>query len=130
MKEFTRQNLKKLREEIDGALEKVAKKNNIMLSIGSISFNDDEFHTKLTALVNRVEGQSVKEAKYKADLEKNGFLFGISGKDYGKTFFSNGETFKLVGLAPSRPKYPVIGESVRTGKKFKFTESVLSQLKK
>lgn len=130
MKEFTRQNLNTLRSEIEKALEGVAKKNGIMLSIGSISFNDAEFHTKLTAMVSRVEGQSMKEVKYKADLEKNGFLFGVSGKDYGKTFFSNGDTFKLIGLAPSRPKYPVIGESVKTGKKFKFTESVLSQLKK
>lgn len=132
MKEFTKQNLKTLRQEIDAALATVAKKNGIALSMGNIRFSGEEFHAKLEAVVTstNASGLSLSETKMKKALEDFGSLYGVTGKEYGKTFFSNGRTYKLVGLKPSHPKFPFIGQDVNTGKQFKFTEAIVPKLKK
>jgi len=130
MKQFTRQNLKTLRQEIDKALATVCKKNGIALSIGNISFSEDTFRTKLEAAIIGADtsGMSLNEIQMKKDLAAYGSMFGISEKDYGKAFMSNGSRYTLVGLKPSRPKYPVIGMSAR-GTRYKFQEAVLTQIK-
>lgn len=132
MKEFTRQNLITLQQEIDAALATVAKKNGIVLSMGNIKFSGEEFHAKLEAAVTSTNsaGLSMAEMKMKKELEDYGRLYGLTGKEYGKTFFSNGRTYKVVGLKTSHPKFPIIGQDVKTGKQFKFTEAVVSKLSK
>ena len=126
MKEFTRQNLKSLRKEIEAALNEVGQKNGIALSMGNIRFSGSEFRAKLEAAVGNPVS---KEQKQKEALKEYGSMFGLSEKDYGKTFVSNGDTFKLVGLLPNRRKYPIVGQSLRTGKEFIFTERVIEKLK-
>ena len=47
--------------------------------------------------------------------------FGLQPSDYGRTFSSNGEVFRITGLNPNRPKYPIRAERVSDGRGFKFT---------
>lgn len=130
MKEFNNQNLKTIRQEIDNALATVAKKNGIALSIGRITYDGTSFRTKLEAAVvgANTSGVSLQEVQMKNALRDYGSMFGVSEKDYGKTFISNGSRYTLIGLKPSRPKYPVIGMSER-GARYKFPEGVLAQIK-
>jgi len=130
VKEFNNQNLKTLRNEIDNALATVAKKNGIALSIGRITYDSGSFRTKLEAAVvgANTSGASLHEVQMKNALRDYGSMFGVSENDYGKAFFSNGTRYTLIGLKPSRPKYPVIGMSAR-GARYKFPEGVLSQIK-
>lgn len=132
MKKFTNVNLKTLRKQIDTALAGVAKKNGISLSIGRISYQAESFRTKLEAVIQNSEnaGLSVGDAKELKELKMFGDMFGLDESHLGNTFSSHGETFKFTGIKTSRPKYPISGTSVRTGKSFKFTESVVSQITK
>lgn len=131
IKEFTRTNLKSLREQITNALSKVGEKNGITLDIGNISFNADSFRVKLEAFIqsDSNSGMSLSQTKALADLKRYGFMFGLSEKDYGKTFKSNGKTFKLVGLAPKRTKYPIIAEGAN-GTEYIFPADVVDRLDK
>jgi hypothetical protein len=133
MKSFTSSNLDVIRRDIDKALEGVAKKHSIALKIGGIKYSSDQFHTKLEAFIQdaSTSGMNARQIEGLKNLKNYGSLYNVSEKDFGKKFTNwDGQTFKFVGLMPSRPKYPVLGENVRTGKLFKFTESVLTKLEK
>ena len=132
IKEFDKTNLKSIRLEIDRALASVGEKLGISLKTGNISYSSEAFHTKLEAFVvtKDASGKSPVEIKMMQELKKYGFMFGVDESHLGKTFTSNGETFKFAGVKPSRPKYPVVGTSIRTGKSFKFREGVLTQITK
>src|SRR5207253_2459791 len=54
--------------------------------------------------------------------------YGLEPGDLGAIFTSNGRRFKLTGIVPSRPKYPLDGECLSTGKTFKFTRGIVSQI--
>lgn len=60
-----------------------------------------------------------------ADPEKKKFesycnWFGLKPEHHGKEFWSHGKCYKLVGLEPNRPKFPLIAVD-GAGKRFKFT---------
>ncbi len=46
--------------------------------------------------------------------------FGLEPSDYGRTFKSRDETFRIVAINPNRPKYPISAERVADGRGFKF----------
>lgn len=47
--------------------------------------------------------------------------FGMMPSDYGRTFHSQGDLFRIVSINPNRPKYPISAERVADGRAFKFT---------
>ena len=46
--------------------------------------------------------------------------FGLEPSDYGRTFKSRDEMFRIVAINPNRPKYPISAERVADGRGFKF----------
>ncbi len=55
--------------------------------------------------------------------------FGLQPSDYGRTFRSNGEFFRLKSINPNRPKYPISAERVADGRGFKFSpDNVIAHL--
>ena len=46
--------------------------------------------------------------------------FGLEASDYGRTFSRHGERYRIVGINPNRPKYPISAERVADGRGFKF----------
>lgn len=47
--------------------------------------------------------------------------FGLSPADYGRQFSIGREQFRITGVDPRRPKYPVSAERILDGQWFKFT---------
>jgi hypothetical protein len=47
--------------------------------------------------------------------------FGFSPADYGRQFSTGREQFRITGIDPRRPKYPVSAERIPDGQGFKFT---------
>lgn len=47
--------------------------------------------------------------------------FGLSPADYGCQFSTGREEFRITGIEPRRPKYPVSAERIPDGQGFKFT---------
>lgn len=54
--------------------------------------------------------------------------FGLSPGDYGRQFSTGRELFRITGLDPRRPKYPVSAERIPDGQGFKFTSDQVALL--
>lgn len=46
--------------------------------------------------------------------------FGLKPSDYGRSFSRQGEHYRIVGINPNRPKYPISAERVADGRGYKF----------
>ncbi len=46
--------------------------------------------------------------------------FGLEPSDYGRSFKTRDEMFRIVEINPNRPKYPISAERVSDGRNFKF----------
>ena len=48
--------------------------------------------------------------------------FGLKPSDYGRIFKTSGEeAFRITGINPNRPKYPISAERLADGRRYKFT---------
>ena len=54
--------------------------------------------------------------------------FGLSPADYGRQFSTGRELFKITGIDPRRPKYPVSADRIPDGQGFKFTSDQVALL--
>jgi len=54
--------------------------------------------------------------------------FGLSPEDYGRQFSTGRELFKITGIDPRRPKYPISAERIPDGQGFKFTSDQVALL--
>lgn len=54
--------------------------------------------------------------------------FGLSPADYGRQFNTGREQFRITGIDPRRPKYPVSAERIPDGQGFKFTSDQVALL--
>jgi hypothetical protein len=67
------------------------------------------------------------------DLERLRFealaeAFGLSPADYGRKFATGRELFKITGIDPRRPKYPVSADRIPDGQGFTFTSDQVALL--
>ena len=118
MKEINRSNIRILREEMQNALDAVAKKHGVQIKFGNASFTPSMFTIKTEVAIQGGEGEVVgKEAE---DFKLYCMGWGFEPSDLGKEFDYLGDVFKIVGAKPRSKKYPIIGENIKTGKRFKF----------
>jgi hypothetical protein len=54
--------------------------------------------------------------------------FGLSPADYGRQFSTGREQFRITGIDPRRPKFPVSAERIPDGQGFKFTAEQVALL--
>jgi hypothetical protein len=54
--------------------------------------------------------------------------FGLSPSDYCRQFSTGRELFRITGIDPRRPKYPVSAERIPDGQAFKFTSDQVALL--
>jgi hypothetical protein len=54
--------------------------------------------------------------------------FGLSPADYGRQFNTGRDHFRITGIDPRRPKYPVSAERIPDGQGFKFTSNQVALL--
>ncbi len=67
------------------------------------------------------------------DLEKERFAFladqyGLSPADFGREFSTGRERFRITGVDPKRPRYPISAERIPDRKDFKFTAENVTML--
>ena len=56
--------------------------------------------------------------------------FGLSPDDFGREFWTGGEKFRVAGIDPWRPKYPISAARIADGKGCKFTAENVALLLK
>ncbi|WP_037426468.1 hypothetical protein [Sinorhizobium sp. CCBAU 05631] len=69
------------------------------------------------------------------NLEKEMFAllaeqYGLEATDFGREFIASGERFRITGIDPRRPKYPISVERIPDRRGFKFTADNVAMLLK
>ena len=54
--------------------------------------------------------------------------YGLRPEDFGREFSSRGERFRITGIDPRRPRYPVSAVRIPDGKGYKFTAENVAAL--
>ena len=104
---FDRNTLKTLRNEINDALNTVANKHGIYLSIGNIRFSSNNFRCKLEGNIRNPNASGTpaatsSEMKWRKGLDSvAAYSVGLTLADAGKLFNLYGEEYLLVGFRPN-----------------------------
>lgn len=77
------------------------------------------FEVTFRISITRSDGMTLdpEQLRFEALAE----AFGLSASDFGREFSTGRETFRITGIDPRRPKYPISAERVPDGQGFKFT---------
>lgn len=118
--------LRKLQPEIEAALAALGRRHGITIRAGTARFRESTAELKLELAVIGGDGRSVRReaeefAKYHA-------MYGLEAGDLGQVVILDREEHRLVGLAPNRPKYPIVMERLRDGKVVLCTEDVIEKI--
>lgn len=106
---FTKQNLPEVRADIAAALKQVGDKHGIALSIGHVSYTEDTFSTKLSAVSSNVtdnDGDS-ENVKWKSNFLRTAFKYGLKPSDLDKQVTIGCITYTIVGARPKAQK-PIV----------------------
>jgi hypothetical protein len=140
---FNRSNIGTMRAEVEAALNAVAAKHGLAITLGRITFTGNEFRGKLTAVTraavpntinapNNPIGQPPADPRRSVEavaLRNNLYLLGLKDADLNNVYRSAivGDTCTLIGYAPRRHKYPF---TIRTGrgKTLKVTRYTAQQI--
>jgi hypothetical protein len=127
MNKFTRDELRTFRDDFDVAVKGLKKKYGVEVELGNISFSPSAFRSKIEVT------RSVSSDGSKIDIElekfkKDARSIGVNEGLYGKKFSFSGRKFKVTGLKPRSPKFPIIAEEVSTGKSYKLPMRSVSSL--
>lgn len=113
MESITRQDAKRLGEEVQAALAEVADKYGLQVEVRGGTYDSGSFKPRV-----EFKTQGSDEATYNLYREMY-----INLPEFGTTFKSQGRTFRISGFAPRSTKRPVLAVEVATGKTYKFTEA-------
>lgn len=125
IKQFDGTSVRKIMDEVRDALEPIAEKYGLVLDRKGSTYRRDALPVMLQFLIKVTDTDgNVLTAEAKA-FQRYAVMFGLKAEDLGREFKNRGETFRITGLKPKSPKFPVLAENVRSGKTFKFPEAVV-----
>lgn len=110
--EINRETAKQISAEAQEALQAVAERHGLEVTVGGGSFDAGSFRPKIE--FKTAEADESEWARYAP-------LFDLPADAYGQEFTSSGRRFRITGIKPRSPKWPVVGVDVTTGQTFKFT---------
>lgn len=119
---------KLIRSNLELALTQALKDMGVICDIGTIKFSDRRATCSLTFALadSTAPGKSAKVIQAEVDWEGYHTLFSLKKEWLHQTFVSNGKTFRIAGLMPSRPKNALLADELHpltnepTGKRFVF----------
>ncbi len=117
--QFDKKVLKVFQPKFEKAVTEVIEAFGLTVEFSGGIFESSTFKPKITIIASGADPD-------KEDFEAYAEMFGLKPDDYGKEFRNNGNTYTLAGLAPNRPKFPIIGER-SDGKRFKFTTEIIER---
>ncbi len=117
MTQIDRATAKLLGAEIQQALEAVAEKHGLTVSVRGGKYDDTMYAPKV-----EFKTESADEDQFNLYAS----WYGLEGK-YGEVFNSHGRVFKIEAIAPRSPKRPIICEEVGTDKRFKFEAEAVAR---
>ena len=125
---FDKETIKKFRMLFELAMEEIEEVMNVKVSIGNVRYDARQFTTKMSVTLVS-EGEDPLEAEDKKSLDDYGTKYGLSGKDYDRTYTtSSGKVYRLKAIKPRSRKYPFIMES-EDGSRYKMGVYIVEKLK-
>ena len=103
--QFNRPNIKGLRNEIDEALDRVAKKYGITISAGNCSFSGNEANFKLKLNTKGTDGTVITQESMNWDIYKS--RTNCSHLKVGDTIMIQGTPYTLTGYNTRAKKAPI-----------------------
>lgn len=103
---LNREVFKKLRPEISEAIKEIGDKYGVTLKVGNASFSQIEGKFQLHVSMKDEDGLEPEERSFKLRAH----LLGLDPNWLGKTFWSNGSMFKIIGLNLKARKNTVLLE--------------------
>lgn len=114
-----------LRDKVSAAIADVFAEAGLVAPTVTGSFTKTSVSFKLSASIDAVDESGVNLASQEAlDYEKFGSTFGLDEGRLGKEFSVQGKRFVFAGINGRRPKYPICGVEVASGRTFKFGRDV------
>lgn len=110
----------RLRRDLMHACLKVAESHGLTVEGGELSDIDLRHSFEISFRVGVPMEDGAIYSPDKAMFEVLAHHFGLEPADYGRTFRSRDELFRIVAINPNRPKYPISAERVSDGRGFKF----------
>ena len=111
-----RQTLENFREDFKKAMEDLESKYGFVIELGRITYTPTSFTGKLEAK----EGDS-KDDVNEQDFKKYCSMYGLSKDDYDRRFTFQGHDYIIVGIRPSKRRYPICCTRVDNGTTYGFT---------
>lgn len=118
--QFDKPSLRLLRPAIDKALAQVAADFGIKLETGKISYSGPTATIKIEAGVIGASG--IVETKERQAWAQLADLYGFPADALDMIITLRGERFRIAGLLPNGPKFPVLVVRVRDGEALKLTK--------
>lgn len=117
IKEFNKNNLKSLRQDMNAALAKIEKQYGIQINVGNARFSDNEvtFKTKCNTIGEGGNAQTKEAQNWKLYAELNG----VSQFSIGDRIAIQGKIFSIEGWNTRAKKAPVMIKEVGSNKTFK-----------
>lgn len=122
---FDRDSVKLTRTRLEEALEGFGEKFGCEVKVGNASFDRDGGYCTFKLELAVVGEGGVVQTKEMSNFRQLAALYGLKPEDLGAEFTARGETYRIIGANPKSGKYPIIGERVKDGKGFKFSDSAV-----
>ena len=120
-----KQTLQNFREDFKEAMKDLEQKYGSVIELNTIHYTATEFNAKLVAK----EGDS-KDDVNEQDFKKYCRMYGLEPTDYDRRFTYDGEEYVVVGIRPSKRKYPICCTQLSSGKTYGFTADLVKRLLK
>lgn len=108
---------KKLRDELNEAVQSVAKKYDLTILVGSCRFSQTEIKYGLEVKTNDT---GAIESKAREEWNNYCKLIGFTPEQFGANFKVRGEEYKIVGFNLRKSKFDLSAKRVSDGKVFGF----------
>jgi hypothetical protein len=118
---ITTQLIRAINADIKEALQSVAQKHGVKISLGSTSYSTADFTTKV-----KVETAEAKEIKGEESKQYAGLL-GLPEDVVKRKFMLKGAEYEVIRLDLGKPKNPIIIQKVGTEKTYKISVDTLKR---
>lgn len=111
-----KQTLDNFRNDFKKAMETLEQQYGFVIELGRITYTPTSFTGKLEVH----EGES-KDDVNEQEFKKYCRMFGLDADDYDRRFTFQGKDYIVVGIRPSKRKYPICCQEVNSGTTYGFT---------
>jgi hypothetical protein len=119
---ITKDELKMFRKDFDVAVATLGKKYNVKVELGSISYDEESFRSRITCTKVTESGEKKVDTS-RFDLLKN--IYGLKA-DIGDKYSNwKGITFTIYDIDPKKSKYPVLVKG-SDGKNYKASVDMIN----